>query len=242
LITLFTEAILKKVPQERLSLQEICNSDWLKGVPFPVTPGASESCSLSPTFHTPISKTPENHSENVPRKTDSPETVLVSEGNKASLQCESDMTVKPNSMDNQSSVEGPLAVQTDLMSRQQQCYSGSEKKENEIVATEMLARKKLLDFGITSAMLEEHSSRGARSAIIGTYRIVIHRIQRRGHVDVDSASVDDVDGLPSAVPSRSASTNHFFLPSFGRRSKSAAVKSKGHKPDKTNRSRTCILL
>lgn len=241
MIQLVTEGILKKVPQERLSLQEIRNSDWLKGVTFPVTPGASENYSLSPTFQKPISTTPENHSENVSGKTESPETVPVSEENKETLQCESDMAVKENSIDNQSSVEGSLTVQTDLMNRKQS-YSGSEKKENEIVATEILARKKLLDFGITSAMLEEHSSRGARSAIIGTYRIVIHRIQRQGHVDVDTTSVDDVDGLPSAVPSRSASANHFFLPPFGRRSKSAAVKSKGHKADKNNRSRTCILL
>jgi hypothetical protein len=240
-IKLVAEGILKKVPRERLSLQEIRNSDWLKGVTFPVTPGASESYSLSPTFHKLISKIPESHSENVPGNTDNTETVPVSEETKESSHCESDVTVKGNSMDNQSSEEGSLTVQTDLMNRQQS-YSGSEKKENEIVATEILARKKLLEFGITSAMLEEHSSRGARSAIIGTYRIVIHRIQRRGHVDVDTASVDDVDGLPSAVPSRSASANHFFLSSFGRRSKSAAVKSKGHKPDKTNRSRTCVLL
>jgi hypothetical protein len=240
-IKLVAEGILKKVPQERLSLQEIHNSDWLKGVTFPVTPGASESYSLSPTFHKPISKVPESLSENMSGNTDNTETVPVSEENKESSHCESDMTVKGNSTDNQSSEEGSLTVQTDLMSRQQS-YSGSEKKENEIVANEILARKKLLDLGITNAMLEEHSSRGSRSAIIGTYRIVIHRIQRRGHVDVDTASVDDVDGLPSAVPSRGASAYHFFLSSFERRSKSAAVKSKGHKPDKANRSRTCVLL
>lgn len=214
----------------------------MKGTTFPATPGASESYSLSPTFHTPIHKTQENHSGNVSGMTSgSPEIAPVSEGNKGSLQCESDTTEEGTGVDNQSLVEGSLTLWRGSVSRQQS-YNGSEKKENEIAVTEMLARKKLLDFGITSAMLEEHSSRGARSAIIGTYRIVIHRIQRQGHLDIDTASVDDGDGSPSAVPSRSPSTNHFFLSSFGRRSKSAAVKSKGHKPDKTNRSRTCILL
>ncbi|PSN44975.1 Serine/threonine-protein kinase NIM1 [Blattella germanica] len=119
--------------------------------------------------------------------------------------------------------------------------SNSEKKGNELVNTEALARKKLLDIGITDVMLEEHAGRGARSAVIGCYRIVIHRIQRQGHLDVDAASVEEGDGSPSAVSSRSPS-NHFFLPSFGRRSKSAAIKTKGAKPDKNNRSRTCILL
>lgn len=200
-----------------------------------------ESYGLSPTFDAPIRKTPENHSGNVLGKRDSPKIVPVSEGNKESLQSGSDMTVEGNSINNQSSVEGSLTVERDSVSRQQS-YSGSEKKENDIVGIEMLARKELLNFGITSAMLEEHSNQGARSAIIGTYRIVVHRIQRQGHLDVNTASVDDGDGSSSAVPSRSASTNHFLFSSFGRRSKSAAVKSKGHKPHRTNRSRTCILL
>jgi hypothetical protein len=213
----------------------------LKGITFPVTPGASGSYSLSPTFHESIYRTSENHSGNVVGKTASLEIAPVSEGNEESLQSGSDMTVEGNSVDNQSLVEGSLTVQRDSVSRQPS-NSESERKEHDIVAIEMLARKELLDFGITSAMLEEHSSQGARSAIIGTYRIVIHRIQRQGHLDVNSDFAGDGDGLPSAVPSRSASTNHFLLPSFGRRSKSAAVKSKGHKPHRTNRSRTCILL
>lgn len=235
------EGILKKMPQERLGLQEIRNSDWLKGVAFPVTPGASESYSLSPTFQTPVHMTPERHSENVPQKTDSPEILSVSEGNKDGLESRNDVIVEGNSVDIDSSIDGFLMVPRDSVSRQQS-FSGSEIKENEILGVEILARKKLLRLGITSAMLEEHSNRGSRSAVIGTYRIVVHRIQRQGHLNVDAASVDDGDGLSSTVASRSASTNHSFLPSFGRRSKSAAVKSKGHKSDKSNRSRTCTLL
>lgn len=213
----------------------------MKGVTFPVTPGASESYSLSPTFQTPVHMTPERHSENVPRKTDSPEILSVSEGNKDGLESRNDVLVEGNSVNIDSSVDGFLMVPRDSVSRQQS-FSSSEIKENEILGVEMLARKKLLRLGITSAMLEEHSNRGSRSAVIGTYRIVVHRIQRQGHLNVDAASVDDGDGLSSTVASRSASTNHSFLPSFGRRSKSAAVKSKGHKSDKSNRSRTCILL
>lgn len=197
--------------------------------------------SLSPTFDASVQKTPENHSGNVLGKTDYPKNVAVSEGNKESLWSGSEMAMEENSMDNQSSVEGSLTAQRDSVSRQQS-YNGSEKKANDIVGIEMLARKELLNFGITNAMLEEHSSQGARSAIIGTYRIVVHRIQRQGHLDVDTAFADDGDGSSAAVPSRSASTNHFLFSSFGRRSKSAAVKSKGHKPHRTNRSRTCIIL
>ncbi|XP_021926277.1 serine/threonine-protein kinase NIM1-like isoform X2 [Zootermopsis nevadensis] len=231
------EGILKKEPRERLTLQEICNSVWLKGITFPLTPGASDSYSLSPNFDTPVHKTPENSSGNALGNKDNPEIVVVSEGNKESLQSGSE----GNSVDNQSSVEGLLTVGRDSVSRQQS-YSGSEKKENNIVGIEMLARKELLNFGITNAMLEKHSSQGARSAIIGTYRILVHRMQRQGHLDSDTAFVDDGDASSSAVPSRSVSTNHFLFSSFGRRSKSAAVKSKGHKPHRTNRSRTCILL
>ena len=243
MIKLLTEGILKKVPQERLGLQEIRNSDWLRGVAFPVTPAASESYTLTPTLQTPVHMTAERHSENVPQNTDNPEIFSLSDRNKEDLQSGSgnDKMVEGSSVDNDGSVDGFLTVQRDSVSRQQS-FSGSERKENEILGIEILARKKLLRLGITSAMLEEHSSRGSRSAVIGTYRIVVHRIQRQGHLDVDATSVDDGDGLASAVTSRSPSTNHSFLPSFGRRSKSAAVKSKGRKTDKCNRSRTCILL
>ncbi|XP_069693850.1 serine/threonine-protein kinase NIM1 [Periplaneta americana] len=238
------EGILKKAPRERLGLQEIRNSDWLKGVIFPTTPGPSENYSLSPTFQSPVPRTPENHAETVPGKTDSKENVSVSGENKESVGSGSDLVAGKSGESGAyrpSSGDDTIAVERETLSRQES-YSGSEKKETDIYGTEMLARKKLLDFGITSAMLEEHSSRGARSAVIGTYRIVIHRIQRQGYLDVEAASMDDTDGSPSAVPSRSPSTNHFFLSSFGRRSKSAAVKSKGHKPEKNNRSRTCIIL
>ncbi|KAJ9580509.1 hypothetical protein L9F63_024313, partial [Diploptera punctata] len=195
----FKKGILKRTPQERFSLQEIRNSEWLRGVNFPTTPGPSESYTLGPTFPTP---------ESQPNKTENIE----------------------NSVEKEENIKEVPTIQEN--------NNGSEKKDDEMMSVEMMARKKLLDLGITSALLEEHSSRCARSAVIGTYRIVIHRIQRQGHLDIDVASLDDGDGSPSAVPSRSSSSNHFFLPSFGRRSKSAAVKSKGAKPDRNNRSRT----
>ncbi|XP_026812339.1 serine/threonine-protein kinase NIM1-like isoform X1 [Rhopalosiphum maidis] len=51
----------------------------------------------------------------------------------------------------------------------------------EITDTESNARRALEVLGITEAMLEEHSSRGSRSNVVATYRIVVNRLlqQRR---------------------------------------------------------------
>jgi len=96
--------------------------------------------------------TPERHSENVPQKTESPEILSVSEGNKEGLESRNDVIVEGNSVNIDSSVGGFLMVPRDSVSRQQS-FSGSEIKENEILGVEILARKKLLRLGITSAML-----------------------------------------------------------------------------------------
>lgn len=50
-------------------------------------------------------------------------------------------------------------------------------KENEhsLSTAEKLARDKLLEFGITVEMIEEAKSKGSRSSVIGTYRIVLHK-------------------------------------------------------------------
>lgn len=47
----------------------------------------------------------------------------------------------------------------------------------ELSTIEKAAREKLEGLGITSDMLKEQSSQGARSAVIAAYRIVVHCLQ-----------------------------------------------------------------
>lgn len=83
---------------------------------------------------------------------------------------------------------------------------------------ERQALARLRDLGIPKELLEEHRERGAKSAVIGTYRIVVHRLQRH---DVD-ADVDAVPELDADVPQNALS------PPKPRR--------------KGNHSKTCVLL
>ncbi|KAK7792488.1 hypothetical protein R5R35_011037 [Gryllus longicercus] len=109
---------------------------------------------------------------------------------------------------------------------------------------ERKARNYLHELGITENMLVEHVERGAKSAVIGTYRIIVHRFQRQA--TVTCATMYDAsrscESADSSGTCQSASSSGYNFPlSLRRRSKSAAVKSnymKGHK----NRSRTCIIL
>uniref|UniRef100_A0A1B6D2N7 non-specific serine/threonine protein kinase n=1 Tax=Clastoptera arizonana TaxID=38151 RepID=A0A1B6D2N7_9HEMI len=97
-------AILRQTPSDRLKIDQILTSEWLKGVTIPG--GICEAWSMLPTF-------------------------------------------------------------------------GPEDKLNPI---EKQARERLNHLGISPSMLEEHVTQSARSPVIATYRIVIHRLQNNSQL------------------------------------------------------------
>lgn len=101
---MFIGAILRQTPSDRLKIDQILASEWLKGVPIPG--GVCEPWSMLPTF-------------------------------------------------------------------------GPEDKLNPL---EKQARDRLNHLGITPVMLEEHLTQSARSPVIATYRIVIHRLQNNAQL------------------------------------------------------------
>lgn len=56
------------------------------------------------------------------------------------------------------------------------------KAEDRLTPIERTARERLSNLGITETMLEEELEQGARSAVIATYRIVIHRLQNNAQL------------------------------------------------------------
>ncbi|XP_066995543.2 serine/threonine-protein kinase NIM1 isoform X3 [Anabrus simplex] len=189
------EGILKQAPRERLTPSEVRDSEWLRGIPFPSSPGPSEKYSLFPT------QLKETNSE----------ISNLSSDNQASLD----------------SVENGLA----------RCAISSLEKQ---------ALEKLSELGITEDILAEHLDRGARSAVIGTYRIIIHRLQRQDSLasEIEALVLTDMENNDSSSTLRSAnaSGNNFCVSALSRRSKSAGVKVRSDKKTNKNRSRTCILL
>ncbi|XP_066995542.2 serine/threonine-protein kinase NIM1 isoform X2 [Anabrus simplex] len=190
-----SEGILKQAPRERLTPSEVRDSEWLRGIPFPSSPGPSEKYSLFPT------QLKETNSE----------ISNLSSDNQASLD----------------SVENGLA----------RCAISSLEKQ---------ALEKLSELGITEDILAEHLDRGARSAVIGTYRIIIHRLQRQDSLasEIEALVLTDMENNDSSSTLRSAnaSGNNFCVSALSRRSKSAGVKVRSDKKTNKNRSRTCILL
>lgn len=54
--------------------------------------------------------------------------------------------------------------------------------EDRLTPIERTARERLSNLGITEAMLEGEAEQGARSAVIATYRIVVHRLQNNAQL------------------------------------------------------------
>lgn len=100
----FPGAILRQAPKDRLTVDQIMESEWMKDVPLPQ--GECESWSMLPT-------------------------------------------------------------------------TSDESKVSDI---EQAARERLAAMGITADMLVEHSPQAARSPVISTYRIVIHRLQNNAQL------------------------------------------------------------
>ena len=50
-----------------------------------------------------------------------------------------------------------------------------QQTNNVIDANEFVVRREMEGLGISSDLLNSHIERGARSAIIGTYRLLLHR-------------------------------------------------------------------
>lgn len=89
---------------------------------------------------------------------------------------------------------------------------------------EQSARDKLLELGITVEMVEEAKSKGSRSSIIGTYRIVLHKFF--------------TEATPFVVEEKKPPPNAYqFL-----KREEPPKKVKSHKPRKNKKSKMCTIL
>lgn len=91
-------------------------------------------------------------------------------------------------------------------------------------AAEKSARDKLLEFGITVEMVEEAKSKGSRSSVIGTYRIVLHKFF--------------TEKTPFVYEEKKPPPNDYqFL-----KREEPQKKFKLHKPRKNKKSKLCTIL
>ncbi|XP_063235221.1 serine/threonine-protein kinase NIM1-like [Bacillus rossius redtenbacheri] len=95
------------------------------------------------------------------------------------------------------------------------------------------ARARLEELGVSGALLEEHQGRGVRSAVVGTYRIVTHRLQRQATAGAE---------LEEPAPPRSAGTTPDHRSRLGALARHARSAVPAAPRGKRHRSRACSLL
>ena len=113
------------------------------------------------------------------------------------------------------------------------------------------ARQKLNQLGLDDATLEAEAHRGVRSPAIGTYRIVVHRLQKAAQrpeeFPVTDELNDEVEEMPGGVasaPARTAAPASAVPTALFRKTRSATVARPTSARGRNGmvKSRACVLL
>ncbi|XP_049807396.1 serine/threonine-protein kinase NIM1 isoform X3 [Schistocerca nitens] len=105
---------------------------------------------------------------------------------------------------------------------------------------ELQALEKLEELGISRDLLDEHRDRGSKSAVVGTYRILLHRLERRAASappDAQSLAADDAEDGAAGSSGGGVGALAARLRSGGLRARTRKSARSG-----TSQSRACALL